>query len=120
MSEFDPVSLFFILYESFGSWFWPAVILALLFLAGIIVGFVLLRRKGQPFGRPILIALALGAVTTFVATLLAPAWTHADLGALGSIVDILAAVALALVPGAVAAILAFLLVAVLSARRRRL
>lgn len=123
MSEFNPTSLFAILYESIGVWFWPATILALLLLAGIIVGVVLLRRVGQSFGRPILLALALGAAATFVATLLAPAWTHADLGALSSIVDIVAAVALGLVPGAVVAATTFVLVAIAfstrSTRRRR-
>ncbi|MGM0562077.1 MAG: DUF5368 family protein [Pseudomonadota bacterium] len=120
MSEFDPLSLFAILYESFGVWFWPAVILACLLLVSIIASVVLIRRKDLAFGRPVLIALAVGATTTFIATLLAPAWTHADLGALGSIVDVVAAVALALVPGAAAAALAFLLVAVISTGRRRL
>ena len=100
MSDFNPVTLFFILSESMGGWLWALVALAVLLLAGIVAGIIKLRRTNQPARRMLIAALLAGLATTVVFAFLVPAWTLAGPGALGAPVDILFAVLLALVPGA--------------------
>lgn len=100
MSDFNPVTLFFILSESMRIWLWALVALALLLLAGIAVGIVRLRRTGRPARRALTAGLLTGLATTVVFTFLVPVWTLAGPGVLGAPVDFLFAVLLALVPGA--------------------
>ena len=48
MSDFDPVTLFFIASESFGAWLWLLLGLAIALLAGIVASALMLRRAGRP------------------------------------------------------------------------
>ncbi len=61
MSDFNPVSMFFILYESAGIWLWLLLGLAILLLAGIFLTWRKLWRAGASLKRPALIALIVGA-----------------------------------------------------------
>jgi len=108
MADMDPIVLFAILRESFGSLFWPAVALVVVLAAGVLLVAVRIWSRGRGLRAGLLAALVVGAVVTALATLLVPAWTHAELGDLRSAVDVAAAVALALAPGAVAACIAFI------------
>jgi hypothetical protein len=114
MSDFNPVTLFYILHESLGSWLWVLLALAFVLLAGIVSGFVKLRRAGRTVARPMLAAIAVGLIAAAVFTFAVPIWTLADTGALGAPVDYVIAFVLALIPGAVVASLVFML----AARRR--
>lgn len=114
MSDFNPITLFFILYESLGSWLWLLLGLAAVLLAGIVSGFVKLRRAGRSASRPILAAIVAGLITAAALTPVVPVWTLADPSALSAPVDYAIAFVFALVPGAVVASLVFML----SARRR--
>lgn len=118
MSDFNPVALFFILYESAGAWFWPLLGLALVLAAGVIVSAWRLRRAGRPMKRPIAAALIIGLVAAAAATFAVPGWTLADVGALGAAVDYAFALLIALAPAAVVAALAFMLAAHRCARRK--
>jgi peptidoglycan/LPS O-acetylase OafA/YrhL len=99
MSDFNPVTLFFILSESLGIWLWAFLALALLLLAGIAAGVARLRRSDQPARRALKAAVLAGLATTIVFAFLVPVWTLAGPGALGAPIDILFAVLFALVPG---------------------
>lgn len=114
MSHFNPVTLFFILYESFGLWLWILLGLAAVLLAGIVSAFMKLRRAGRPVSRPVLVAIAAALITAAVLTFAVPIWTLADPSALGAPVDYAVAFVVALVPGAIVASLVFML----AARRR--
>lgn len=99
MSDFHPVTLFFILFESLGIWLWALIALALLLLAGMTAGVVRLRRAQRPASRALKAALLAGLAATVVFAFLVPVWTLAGPGALGAPVDVLFAVLLAFVPG---------------------
>jgi hypothetical protein len=111
MSTFDPVTLFFILYETFGVWLWVLLVTALALLAGIISAFVKLRRARCPVAPPIWMAVAAGVVAAMGFTFAVPIWSFADPGALSGLVDYLIAFSIALVPGAIVAALVFMLAA---------
>jgi hypothetical protein len=117
MSDFDPVTLFFILHESVGGWLWLLLALAGVLLAGIAGGVLKLRRASRPATRPVMAALIVGSLATLAATFAVPGWTLADAGALAAAVDYLFAILLALVPGAIAGALIFMLAANRCARR---
>lgn len=118
MSDFNPVTVFFILYESMGVWLWPLLGLALLLLAGIIMSALKLRRAGRPVKRPIVMAVVVGLIAAVAVTFAVPAWTLAGPGALGAAVDYAFAFLFALVPGAVVASLVFMMAARRCAGRR--
>lgn len=111
MSDFDPVTVFFILYESMGIWLWLLLCLAVVFLVGIVVSALRLYRSGAPMRRPLVAALIVGIIVAATATFAVPVWTLADVGALSAGVDYAFAFLFALVPGAVAAALAYVLAA---------
>ena len=117
MSDFNPETLFFILYESIGVWLWLLLGLAFVLLVGIIMSALKLYRAGGSMKRPVLMALIAGLVVAVAATFSVPVWTLADAGALGAAVDYAFAFLLALVPGAIVAALIFMLVARRCARR---
>lgn len=111
MNDFNPATLFFILHESMGAWLWLLLGLAILLLAGIIASAVKLVRAGAPMTRPLAAALIAGLVVAVAVSFAVPAWTMADLGALGAAVDYVFAFLLALVPGAIVAAGVFMLAA---------
>ena len=114
MSDFNPLSLFYIASELFGSWFWPLVVVALLLLYGVVSGFRGLRRRGLSAGSPLLGGLVVGLVATVLATWWVPQSTHAELSAFTSMLDYLMVIALALAIG----LGVFALVFSILARRR--
>ncbi len=107
MSDFNPVTLLFIAYESLGMWLWVLPAAGLVLLAGVATGIGKLRRAGRPARRPLTAALVMGTIATVVFTLLAPVWTQARPDALGAPVDWLFAVLVALVPAALIAMAVF-------------
>lgn len=109
MSDFNPVSMFFILYESLGVWLWLLLGIAAVLLAGIFLTMRKLLRAGASLKRPVLIALIVGAVVAMLATFIVPVWTLAGPGALSAGIDYLFAFLFALVPGAIAGAIAFIL-----------
>lgn len=111
MSDFNPMALFFILYESMNVWLWVSLGLALVLVVGIVVSALKLYRVGRSMARPIVAALTAGLIAAAVATFLVPVWTLADIGALSGALDYAFAFLFALVPGTVAAALAFMLAA---------
>jgi FtsH-binding integral membrane protein len=117
MSEFDPVTLFFILFESMGVWLWQLLGLALVLLVGIVASAAKLHRAQRPMRLPIIGALLVGLIVAVAATFAVPLWTHAGPGALGAAVDYAFAFLFALVPGAIAGSLIFMLAAARCARR---
>lgn len=119
MSEFNPVTLFFILREGMGIWLWLLMALAAVLLAGIVLGFLRLRRAGQPAKRPLLAALAAALAVATVFTFLVPMWSMSGPGALGAPVDYLFAFLIALVPGGIAGAAVFFLAATRCAGRAR-
>ena len=119
MSDFNPVTLYFILYEGMGAWLWALLALGLLLVAGIVFGVVRLRRARRPAKRPLMMAFAVGLAATIVFTFLVPVWTLAGPGALGTPVDYAASFLLALVPGATFGATAFFLAAMRCAAMAR-
>lgn len=111
MSDFDPVTIFYILYESMGAWLWVLMGLALVLLLGVISSFMKLRRAGRPALRSIGAALAVGLIAAAVLTLAVPIWTLADPSSLSAPVDYAVAFLLALVPSGIVASLVFMLTA---------
>ena len=94
MSDFHPISLFYLAREMLPGWFWPLVILALLLLAGVWLGFRRLRRSGRSPAGPLMVALLLGLASTAIVTLVLPYLTHASLSVFGSLVDFIVALGL--------------------------
>lgn len=111
MSDFNPETLFFILYESIGVWLWLLLGLVVVLLAGIVMSALKLHRAGRSMKRSFLAALIAGLVVAVAATFAVPVWTLADIGALGAVIDYAFAFLLALVPGAIVAALIFMLAA---------
>jgi hypothetical protein len=111
VSDFNPVTLFFILQESLGVWLWLLLALALVLLVGIVMSARKLRRAGRPAGRPFGAAVVVGLLVAAVATFAVPVWTLADFGGLSAAVDYAVAFLFALVPGAIAGSLVFMLAA---------
>ena len=60
MSDFNPVSLFHIIWQVLSGWFWPLVIAALVLIYGVTSGFKGLRRRGLRAGPPLFWALVAG------------------------------------------------------------
>lgn len=119
MSEFNPVTLYFILHEAMGGWLWLLLALALLLLFGIVSGLQRLRHAGRSARRPLTAALAMGLAATVVFTFLVPVWSLAEIGALGAPVDYVFAVLLALVPAGIIASAVFSMAAHRCAGRAR-
>jgi len=117
MSDFNPVTLFFILSESLGSFLWLLLGAAALLLCGIVFGLIRLRRAGRPAKRPLMAAAIVGTVATIVFTFLMPRWTLTDTGAFASALDVAIAVLLALVPGVMIAALVFTMASLRCASR---
>lgn len=111
MSDFNPVTLFFILHEGLGPWLWVLLGLAVVLLAGIVSSFVKLRRAGRPVSRSILAAVVAGLITAAALTFVVPIWTLADPSALSAPIDYAVAFGFALVPGVAIASLVFMLAA---------
>ena len=95
MSDFNPLSLFYIASELFGTWFWPLVVIALALLYGVVSGFRHLRRRGLSAGAPLMGGLVVGFIATVLATWWVPQTTHANLSAFASLLDYLAVFAIA-------------------------
>lgn len=111
MADFNPVTLYFILYESMGAWLFILVGVALLLVVGVIVMALRLRRAGRPAKRPVMAAIAAALLVTAVFFFLVPGWTLAGIGALSGVVDHVFAALLALVPGVAAGTIVFMLAA---------
>jgi hypothetical protein len=111
MSTFDPVTIFYILYETMGAWLWVLLATALALLAGILSAVVKFRRARCPAARPLWIAVAVGLIAAVGLTFAVPIWSLADPGALSGLVDYVVAFSIALVPGAIVAALVFIVVA---------
>jgi pilus assembly protein TadC len=114
MSDFNPVSLFHIVWQVLSGWFWPLVIVALVLIYGVYNGFKGLRHRGLRAGPPLFWGLLAGLLVTVVATWFLPYSTHADLSMFRSFIDFLAVVLLALVVG----LGVFALVFSIAARKR--
>ncbi len=99
MSDFNPLSMFYVVFEMFGAWFWLLVVIALALLYGVVSGFRLLRRRGLSVGAPLFGGLVVGLVATVLAALLLPASTSASVSALGGVIDYIMLVVMALVIG---------------------
>lgn len=117
MQDFNPVALFAILYETLGFWLWILLAVAVVLLLGIISGVLQMRAAMAPWRRPLFVMLAALVVVTVVAFVLVPGWTGAAPGSLRGVIDYLAVLALALVPGAIVAAFAFTLASHHCARR---
>ncbi len=117
MSDFNPVTLFFILSEALGGFLWLLAVVALLLLGGIAFGLSRLRRAGRPAKRPLMAATIVGLVATTIFTLLMPTWTLAGIDAFASALDVAGAALLALIPGAMIAALAFTMASLRCASR---
>lgn len=111
MNDFNPISLWFIAWETLSVWFWPVIIVALLLLLGVVAGFRALRRHGRSAGRPLAGAIIVALAATFVGTWAMPYLTHAAPSSLGSFLDWLTAFLLALAIGMAVFALAFSLMA---------
>lgn len=117
MQGFDPVALWAITQETLGLWLWPLLALAFVLLLAVTAGTLRLRAAAGGWRRPLIAALVGGAIVTIVAFLLVPGWSHARLSALAAPVDVVVALAISLLPGAVVAGVIFSLVSVTCARR---
>ncbi len=111
MSDFSPVTMFFILYESLGVWLWLLLGLALVLLTGTVASALKLRRVGAVMKRPLIAAAIIGVAVAVATTFVVPNWTLTDTGALSAPVDYIVAFLFALVPGAIVAALIFIIVA---------
>ncbi len=100
MDDINPIVLTAILQESLGSWFWPIAVVALVLLAGVVLGFAKLVRARRSPMRPILAGLVATLVTAAAVAFLVPGWSLAELSALSGAVDYATAFALGLAPGA--------------------
>lgn len=108
MSDFSPVILFAIIREMLGPMFWPAAVVAVTLAAAVVLAVIRAYRRGRGLCAAFVVAVAAGLVVTALAALLAPSWTHAQLSDLQAPVDVIAAIALGLTAGALAAGLAFI------------
>jgi hypothetical protein len=117
MSDFNPVTLFFILSEALGGFLWLLIVVALVLLGGIAFGLSRLRRAGRPARRPLMAATIVGLVATTIFTLLMPAWTLSGVDAFASALDVAGAALLALIPGAMIAALVFTMASLRCASR---
>lgn len=111
MADFDPVTLYFILYESLGAWLFALAGAAFLLLVGVIVRALRLRRADRPARKPVMAAIAAAVPATAVFFFMVPGWTLAGIDALSGAIDILFATLLALVPGIAAGAIVFMLAA---------
>jgi len=111
MADFNPVTLYFILYESLGAWLFALAGAAFLLLAGVIAMALRLRRADRPARRPVMAASAAAVLATAVFFFMVPGWTLSGIDALSGAVDILFATLLALVPGLAAGAIVFMLAA---------
>ena len=75
MSTFDPVTLFYILYETMGAWLWVLLATALALLVGILSAVVKFRRARCPAARPLWIAVAAGLIAAVGLTFAVPIWS---------------------------------------------
>ena len=99
MSDFSPVSLFYMAWATLQHWFWPMVIAVVLLVLGVAFSLRSLRRNKRSAARPVLAGVLAGLVATAVATVLFPYATHSDLSALGTAIDFITALGLALILG---------------------
>lgn len=111
MNDFNPVTLFFILFESMGVWLWALVALALVLLVAIALGVIRLRKVGRSAKRPLMAALVIGVAATAIFTALVPFWTQTSPDSFVAPVDYFFAGFLALVPGGIAGAIVFFLTA---------
>ncbi|MBX3521008.1 MAG: hypothetical protein KF835_13430 [Xanthobacteraceae bacterium] len=110
MSDFNPVSLFYILYESFGVWLWILLTLAVLLLAGVFASARKRLRVGGSLKRPFIAAFVVCGVVAALMTFVVPYWTLASPSALSAGIDYLFAFLAALIPGAIAGGITFMFV----------
>lgn len=120
MSDFNPETLFFIVYESMGLWLWLLLGLAVVLLIGIVTSAIRLHRSGRPMTRPVMAAVIVGLLASVAITFVVPAWTLAGADALTGAIDYAFAFLFALVPGAILAALVFMMAANRCARRGEL
>lgn len=111
MSDFNPITLFFILYEGAGAWLWLSLGLALALFWGVAASVLRVRRVGRSVSRPLAAALLIGFFAALLATFVVPVWTLAGPGALGAAVDYIFAFLFALAPGAILGALTFMVLA---------
>lgn len=111
MSDFDLMTIYFILAESMGIWLWVLAGLAVVLGIGVIAGIMRLRTAGRPAKRPVTAALIAGGLVTAIFFFLVPAWTSTNASALAAPIDYIFAVLFALVPGSIVGALIFFLAA---------
>jgi hypothetical protein len=111
MNDFNPISLWFIAWETLSAWFWPVIILAALLLIGVSTGFRRLRRRGRSAGKPLALSMLAALSATILGTWAVPYLTHASPSSLTSFLDWLTAFMLALVLGMAVFALVFSLLA---------
>lgn len=111
MSDFNPVSLYFIAQASLGSWFWPLVILLILLVLGAFSGWRALRRAQRSAKRPLVASALVWVAATIVVTLALPWWTSAPLSSYNSVLDVFLAVIMAASVSFTVALLVFSLAA---------
>jgi len=121
MSDFNPIALFAIAREMLGATFWPAAAAIALLVGTVGWAAIHARRQGYGLRSGLVWGISSGMIVTAAATLLVPAWTDASVGDLRSAIDVVAAVAIALVPGILAGSVMFVVAAVTprTVRRRR-
>ncbi|MGE4369524.1 MAG: hypothetical protein AB7E12_07575 [Burkholderiaceae bacterium] len=107
MSDFNPVSVFYIAWETLAAWFWPLLVAGVALFIGVMLGLRRLRKARRSATRPVVVALLWGLAATALGTLALPYLTHAPVGVLASLVDFLVAFLLALVLGAAVFAVAF-------------
>ncbi|NYT79997.1 hypothetical protein H0A70_00560 [Alcaligenaceae bacterium] len=117
MNDFNPISLWFIAWETLSTWFWPVIILAVLLLTGVALGFRTLRRHGRSAGMPLAFSILAALAVTFLGAWAMPYLTHASPSSLSSMLDWLTAFVLALALGMMVFALVFSLLAHRSVRR---
>lgn len=119
MQGFDPVAIWAIIRETLGLWLWPLLALAPVLLLAVTAGALRLRAAAGRWRRPLIAALVGGTIATAISFLLVPGWSHARLSALAAPVDVVIALAMSLLPGAVVAGVIFSLVSITCTRRPR-
>lgn len=95
MSDFNPVSLYFIAHASLGIWFWPVVIVLILLVLGSLTGWRALRRVERSARRPLMASGLVWIAATIAVTLALPWWTGASLTSYNSVLDVFLAIIMA-------------------------
>lgn len=111
MNDITLTSMYFILQETLGAWFFPTIILAGVLLVLLVYGFRIMSRSNKSVLRPLWIGGLAGVATAVVASVAVPYLTYATPSAFSSGLDVLLAFVLGLLPGVVVGVVVFTLAA---------